>query len=135
LKPKALQKPCHPGVRGVHIEDLRGFDLVGKSLDNGAPMGPYIVPIEFLPNYDSVRVTTRVNGEIMQDSDTSYLIHDIPRLLRYATSVMTLWPGDVIATGTPSGVGHGRNPRVYLKPGDVVEIEIEGIGTLVTPIR
>jgi len=55
--------------------------------------------------------------------------------LRYATSVMTLWPGDVIATGTPSGVGHGRNPRVYLKPGDVVEIEIEGIGTLVTPIR
>ena len=120
-----------PGAAGRYPNDW----FPGKSLDNGAPMGPYIVPIEFLPNYDHIRVTTRVNGEIMQDSDTSYLIHDIPRLLRYATSIMTLWPGDVIATGTPSGVGHGRDPRVYLKPGDVVEIEIEGIGTLVTPIR
>ncbi len=120
-----------PGAEGRYPNDW----FPGKSLDHGAPMGPYIVPLEFLPNYDNVRVTTRVNGETMQDSDTSYLIHDIPRLLRYATSIMTLWPGDVIATGTPSGVGHGRNPRVYLKPGDVVEIEIEGIGTLVTPIR
>jgi 2-keto-4-pentenoate hydratase/2-oxohepta-3-ene-1,7-dioic acid hydratase in catechol pathway len=98
-------------------------------------MGPYIVPKEFLPNYGRVRLTTRVNGQVMQDSDTSYLIHDIERLLRYATGIMTLWPGDVIATGTPEGVGHGRTPRVYLRPGDVVEITIEGIGTLVTPIR
>jgi 2-keto-4-pentenoate hydratase/2-oxohepta-3-ene-1,7-dioic acid hydratase in catechol pathway len=107
----------------------------GKSLDDAAPMGPYLVPKEFLPNYGRLRLITRVNGEVMQDSDTSYLIHDVEHLLRYATSVMTLWPGDVIATGTPSGVGHGRNPRVYLKPGDVVEIEVEGIGTLVTPIQ
>jgi len=107
----------------------------GKSMDNAAPMGPYIVPLEFLPNYAQLRVTTRVNGEIMQDSDTSYLIHDVERLLRFATSTMTLWPGDVIATGTPSGVGNGRTPPVYLKSGDTVAIEVEGIGTLVTPIE
>ena len=109
--------------------------FAGKSMDNAAPMGPWIVPKEFLPGYANLRLTTRVNGELMQDSNTSYLIHDVERLLRYATSIMTLWPGDVIATGTPSGVGNGRRPPVYLKPGDEVAIEIEGIGTLVTPIR
>jgi len=107
----------------------------GKSMDNAAPMGPYIVPKEFLPNHAKLRVTTRINGEIMQDSNTSYLIHNVERLLRYITSRMTLWPGDVIATGTPSGVGNGRKPPIYLKPGDTVAIEIEGIGTLVTPIE
>lgn len=106
----------------------------GKSMDHAAPMGPYITPKEFLPNHAKLRITTRVNGEVMQDSNTSYLIHDVERLLRYVTSRMTLWPGDVIATGTPSGVGNGRKPPVYLKPGDTVEIEVEGIGTLVTPI-
>jgi 2-keto-4-pentenoate hydratase/2-oxohepta-3-ene-1,7-dioic acid hydratase in catechol pathway len=109
--------------------------FAGKSMDGAAPMGPYLVPKEFLPNYDRLQLTTRVNGEVMQDSDTSYLIHDVERLLRYATRTMTLWPGDVIATGTPEGVGNGRTPPVYLKPGDVVSIEVEGIGTLVTPIR
>jgi 2-keto-4-pentenoate hydratase/2-oxohepta-3-ene-1,7-dioic acid hydratase in catechol pathway len=107
----------------------------GKSMDDSAPMGPYIVPLEFMPNYGNIRVTTRVNGEVMQDSNTSYLIHDVERVLRFATRTMTLWPGDVIATGTPSGVGNGRSPQVFLKPGDTVEIEVEGIGTLVTPIE
>ena len=107
----------------------------GKSMDSSAPMGPYITPKEFLPNHANLRITTRVNGEIMQDSNTSYLIHNVERLLRFTTSKMTLWPGDVIATGTPSGVGKGRTPPVYLKPGDEVAIEIEGIGILVTPIR
>ena len=107
----------------------------GKSMDHAAPMGPYVVPKEFLPNYGELRVTTRVNGEVMQDSDTSYLIHDVERLLRYATGIMTLWPGDVVTTGTPEGVGRGRTPPIYLKPGDVVEIEVEGVGTLVTPIQ
>lgn len=107
----------------------------GKSMDNAAPMGPYIVPKEFLPNYANLRVTTRVNGKVMQDSNTSYLIHGVEHLLRYVSSRMTLWPGDVVATGTPSGVGAGREPPVFLKPGDSVAIEIEGIGTLVTPIE
>jgi 2-keto-4-pentenoate hydratase/2-oxohepta-3-ene-1,7-dioic acid hydratase in catechol pathway len=107
----------------------------GKSMDNAAPMGPYITPREFLPDYANVSITTRVNGEIVQDSNTSYLIHDVEHLLRFATSRMTLWPGDVIATGTPAGVGAGRTPPVFLKPGDNVTIEVEGIGTLLTPIE
>jgi len=124
---RAAQMP----VNGRYARDW----FSGKSMDNAAPMGPYIVPKEFLPNHADLRVTTRVNGEIMQDSNTSYLIHNVERLLRFVTSRMTLWPGDVIATGTPSGVGNGRKPPVYLKPGDTVAIEIEGIGTLVTPIE
>jgi 2-keto-4-pentenoate hydratase/2-oxohepta-3-ene-1,7-dioic acid hydratase in catechol pathway len=107
----------------------------GKSMDNAAPMGPHIVPKEFLPNYANLRITTKVNGEIMQDSNTSYLIHDVEHLLRFVTSRMTLWPGDVISTGTPSGVGAGRKPPVFLEQGDTVTIEIEGIGTLMTPIE
>lgn len=124
---RAAQSP----VDGRYARDW----FAGKSMDRAAPMGPWIVPKEFLPDHANLRLVTRVNGEVMQDSNTSYMIHDVPRLLRYITSKMTLWPGDVIATGTPSGVGNGRNPPVYLKPGDTVEIEIEGIGTLVTPIR
>jgi len=106
----------------------------GKSMDQGAPMGPYVVMKEFLPNYNQLELITRVNGQLMQSSDTSYLIHDVERLIRYASGVMRLWPGDVLATGTPEGVGRGRNPSIYLEPGDIVEIEVEGIGTLVTPI-
>ncbi|NNC63571.1 MAG: fumarylacetoacetate hydrolase family protein [Gammaproteobacteria bacterium] len=124
---RAAQSP----VDGRYTRDW----FAGKSMDRAAPMGPWIVPKEFVPNYDELRLVTRVNGQVMQDSNTSYMIHDVPRLLRYITSKMTLWPGDVIATGTPSGVGNGRTPPVYLKPGDTVEIEIEEIGTLVTPIR
>jgi 2-keto-4-pentenoate hydratase/2-oxohepta-3-ene-1,7-dioic acid hydratase in catechol pathway len=107
----------------------------GKSMDNAAPMGPFIVPKEFVPNYGNLRITTKVNGEIMQDSNTSYLIHGVEHLVRYVSSRMTLWPGDVIATGTPSGVGAGRKPPVFLKRGDTVAIDIEDIGTLVTPIE
>lgn len=124
---RAAQAP----INGRYARDW----FAGKSMDNAAPMGPYIVPKEFLPNYANLQITTRVNGEVMQDSNTSYMIHDVERLLRYITSRMTLWPGDVIATGTPSGVGNGREPPVYLKSGDVVTIEIEGIGTLTTPIE
>ena len=124
---RAAQSP----VDGRYARDW----FAGKSMDRAAPMGPWIVPKEFLPNHADLRIVTRVNGEIMQDSRTSYMIHDVPRLLRYITSKMTLWPGDVIATGTPSGVGNGRNPQVYLKAGDTVEIEIEGIGRLITPIE
>lgn len=124
---RAAQSP----VNGRYARDW----FSGKSMDNAAPMGPYVVPKEFLPNYSELNIWTRVNGEIMQESNTSYMIHNVERLLRYATSRMTLWPGDVIATGTPSGVGNGRKPPVYLKPGDTVEIEIEGIGVLMTPIQ
>jgi 2-keto-4-pentenoate hydratase/2-oxohepta-3-ene-1,7-dioic acid hydratase in catechol pathway len=106
-----------------------------KSRDGAAPMGPYIVPKEFLPNYGKLHITTRVNDRVVQDSDTSYMIYGVEHLVRYVTSIMTLYPGDVISTGTPNGVGAARNPPEFLSHGDVVSIDIEGIGTLVTPIE
>jgi len=109
--------------------------LRGKSIDRGAPFGPYIVPKEFLPNHANLRITTKVNGVVKQDGNSKDLIYDEAHMLRFLSSVMTLYPGDVISTGTPDGVGAARKPPEFLKPGDVVEIEIEGIGKLVTPMK
>mgnify|MGYP001287220588 CR=1 FL=1 len=106
----------------------------GKSSDRGAPFGPYIVPKEFIRG-DNLRIITRVNGVTKQDGNSKDMIYPEAHLIRFLTSVLTLYPGDVIATGTPDGVGSARNPPEFLKPGDVVEIEIEGIGTLVTPME
>jgi 2-keto-4-pentenoate hydratase/2-oxohepta-3-ene-1,7-dioic acid hydratase in catechol pathway len=107
----------------------------GKSRDGAAPMGPYIVPKEFLPNYKQLRITTHINDRVVQDSDTSYMIYDVEHLIRFVTSIMTLYPGDVISTGTPDGVGAGRKPPEFLKAGDTVTIDVEGVGRLSTPIR
>jgi 2-keto-4-pentenoate hydratase/2-oxohepta-3-ene-1,7-dioic acid hydratase in catechol pathway len=104
----------------------------GKSIDRGAPFGPVIVPKEFLPNFNNLHLVTRVNGIVKQDSRTSQLIWDEGHMIQYITSIMSLYPGDLISTGTPAGTGAERNE--FLKPGDVVEIEIEGIGTLRTPM-
>jgi 2-keto-4-pentenoate hydratase/2-oxohepta-3-ene-1,7-dioic acid hydratase in catechol pathway len=104
-----------------------------KSTNRCAPFGPYIVPKEFLGNFDKLRLVTRVNGKVMQDQTTADLIWDEANLVRYTTSILMLYPGDVIATGTPSGTGAERGE--FLKPGDVVTIELEGVGTLVTPIE
>lgn len=98
-------------------------------------MGPYIVPKEFLPDHDNLHLVTKINDRIVQDANTGEMIYDSEHLIRYVTSIMTLYPGDVIATGTPEGVGAGRKPPEFLKPGDVVTIEIEKIGTLRTPIK
>jgi 2-keto-4-pentenoate hydratase/2-oxohepta-3-ene-1,7-dioic acid hydratase in catechol pathway len=104
----------------------------GKSIDRGAPFGPVIVPKEFLPNFNNLHLVTRVNGVVKQDGRTSELIWDEGHMIQYITSIMSLYPGDLISTGTPAGTGAERNE--FLKPGDVVEIEIEGIGTLRTPM-
>lgn len=106
----------------------------GKSSDRAAPFGPYIVPKEFI-KHDNLKIMTRVNGVTKQNGNTMDMIYDEAHMIRFLTSVLTLYPGDVIATGTPDGVGRARNPPEYLKPGDVVEIEIEGIGTLRTPME
>src|SRR5204862_6250619 len=90
---------------------------------------------EFLPNYRELRIVTKVNGEVKQDGNTRNLIWDEAHMLRYLTSILTLYPGDVISSGTPDGVGAGRKPPQFLKPGDVVTIETEGSGTLTTPMR
>jgi 2-keto-4-pentenoate hydratase/2-oxohepta-3-ene-1,7-dioic acid hydratase in catechol pathway len=107
----------------------------GKSRDRAAPFGPVIVPKEFLPNHASLRIVTKVNGVVKQDGNTRDLIWDEAHMIRYLSSILTLYPGDVISSGTPDGVGAGRKPPEFLKPGDVVTIEIEGIGTLTTPMR
>lgn len=106
----------------------------GKSIDRGAPFGPYIVPKEFI-DATNLRLTTKVNGVVKQDGSSKDMIYDEAHMIRFLTSAMTLYPGDVIATGTPDGVGMGRRPPEFLKPGDVVEMEIEGIGKLITPMK
>ena len=101
----------------------------GKSLDGTCPMGPWIVTSEGFDPAD-VRVTCRVNGVTKQDSRTKHMYFKIPRLIAELSAGMTLEPGDVISSGTPSGVGYARTPPEFLRPGDLLETEIEGIGTL-----
>jgi 2-keto-4-pentenoate hydratase/2-oxohepta-3-ene-1,7-dioic acid hydratase in catechol pathway len=103
----------------------------GKSFDTFAPLGPWI---ETELDADSVAICARLNGEVMQDSNTSDLIFNTRHLVSYLSQNMTLLPGTVILTGTPSGVGFARKPPVFLRPGDVVEVEIEGIGVLRNPV-
>src|SRR5476651_1300755 len=109
--------------------------FAGKSGDRSAPFGPFIVPKEFVTNPASFHIVTKVNGVVKQDGDTKNFIWDEAHMVRYLTSILTLYPGDVISSGTPDGVGAGRKPPEFLKPGDVVTIEIDGIGTLRTPMR
>ena len=107
----------------------------GKSGDRAAPFGPFILPKEFAPNPPHFRIVTKVNGALKQDGDTKNLIWDERHMIRFLSSILTLYPGDVISSGTPDGVGAGRKPPEFLKPGDTVTIEIDGIGTLTTPMR
>lgn len=102
----------------------------GKSLDTFAPLGPWIVHRTAIPNPQSLRLTLRVNGEIRQDSSTAMMLFPVARLIETLSAGMTLEPGDIIATGTPEGVGMGFTPPKYLQVGRVVEAEVEGIGVL-----
>ena len=104
--------------------------FLGKSLDGYCPMGPCIVTADEIEDVTQLRLTTTVNGELRQDAFVSQLIFDIPALIETVSKVMTLEPGDLIATGTCAGVGIGFDPPRYLKPGDVVAVTIEPIGTL-----
>ena len=106
----------------------------GKSRDRSAPFGPFILPKEFAPSPPHFHIITKVNGVVKQDGSTKNLIWDEAHMIRFLSSILTLYPGDVISTGTPDGVGAGRKPPEFLKAGDVVTIEIEGIGTLRTPM-
>ncbi|PDW03193.1 fumarylacetoacetate hydrolase family protein [Candidatus Viridilinea mediisalina] len=105
-----------------------------KSLDGAAPMGPWIVTSDELPNPHNLRIQLRLNGATMQDANTSQMIFDIPTCIAILTSGLTLEPGDIIATGTPSGVGLGMTPQRWLQAGEVLECEVEGIGVLRNPV-
>ncbi|KAK7001664.1 putative hydrolase [Favolaschia claudopus] len=106
---------------------------IGKSLDTFCPMGPYIVPSSSLA-FNRLHLTTKVNGEVRQSQNTSELIFDIPTLVKTASMGISIQPGDIIATGTPVGVGMGMSPNVWLKDGDLVEISIPPLGTLSNPV-
>ena len=100
----------------------------GKGCDTFAPLGPYLVTADEIPDTNNLRLWLTVNGTMMQDGNTSNLIYKIPFLVSYVSQFMTLLPGDVISTGTPAGVGLGMKPPMFLKDGDVVELGVDGLG-------
>jgi 2-keto-4-pentenoate hydratase/2-oxohepta-3-ene-1,7-dioic acid hydratase in catechol pathway len=107
----------------------------GKTFDGTGPMGPALVTADELPaGADGLGIRSRLNGQVLQDGNTSDMIFGVARTVSILSEVMTLEPGDVIAMGTPSGVGHARKPPLWMKPGDVIECEIDGIGTLSNPV-
>ena len=118
----------------VSARDLQGERgdqwIRGKSIDTFCPLGPYIVTKDEVADPHSLALKTTVNGQVMQDSNTSALLFKIPYLIHYLSQAFTLLPGDVIITGTPPGVGMGMKPPVWLKDGDVVTVEVEGLGQL-----
>jgi 2-keto-4-pentenoate hydratase/2-oxohepta-3-ene-1,7-dioic acid hydratase in catechol pathway len=122
----------------VTARDLQSKDgqwLRAKGFDTFCPLLPGVVPVSELGDGSGLRIVQRLNGDVLQDSSTSELIFGVPRLVAHASNVFTLRPGDLILTGTPAGVGIHRKPPVALADGDVVEIEIEGIGVLRNPVR
>ncbi|HYG18243.1 MAG TPA: fumarylacetoacetate hydrolase family protein [Ohtaekwangia sp.] len=108
--------------------ERNGQWVKGKSCDSFAPMGPYLVTRDEIPDLDNLRLVLTVNGKPLQDGNTSNMVFKVPFLVGYISQFMTLLPGDVISTGTPAGVGLGFNPPVYIKPGDVMELAIDGLG-------
>ncbi len=106
----------------------------GKALDTFAPMGPGIVPAAAIPDPQNLLLTTRVNGRVVQHASTATMIFSVARIISFLSSLMTLEPGDIIATGTPSGVGFKRTPPLFLRDRDIVEVEIEAIGQLRNPV-
>jgi len=108
--------------------------FIGKNIDNFCPMGPYLATTGEIANIKKSRVQSYVNGELRQDSVVKDLIFDIPTLISTLSKGMTLIPGDIIATGTPAGVGIGLKPPIFLKKGDICTLSIDGLGTLENPV-
>ncbi|HVR51531.1 MAG TPA: fumarylacetoacetate hydrolase family protein [Pseudorhodoferax sp.] len=147
------------GRRGRHVRAADALDLVagytcfndgsardfqrkstqwtmGKNFDASGALGPFVVTPDELPaGAHGLRIQARLNGQTVQDSTTADMVFGVPQLIETLSAVMTLLPGDVIATGTPSGVGFARTPPLFMQPGDRCEIEIEGIGVLSNPVR
>ncbi len=108
--------------------------LAGKTFDTFAPTGPFLVTRDEVPDERKLSIRLRLNGETMQDGNTANMIFGVKEIIPYLSTVFTLEPGDLIFTGTPPGVGMARKPPVYMKPGDVAEVEIEGLGVLRNPV-
>ena len=126
----------HNDVSEREFQIERGGQWVkGKSCDTFAPLGPWLVTKDEIKDVNNLRLWLTVRGKKMQDGHTDDLIFKIPFLISYISQFMTLLPGDIISTGTPSGVGLGMNPPVYLKEGDVIELGIDGLGTQKQQVR
>jgi 2-keto-4-pentenoate hydratase/2-oxohepta-3-ene-1,7-dioic acid hydratase in catechol pathway len=125
---------CANDVSAREVQFGDGQWFRGKGFDSFCPVGPEVVPFAELDPSD-LRIQQRLNGEVIQDARTSALIFGIPFLVSYISQAITLERGDLILTGTPVGVGYFREPRLALRPGDVVEVEVEGIGTLRNEVR
>jgi 2-keto-4-pentenoate hydratase/2-oxohepta-3-ene-1,7-dioic acid hydratase in catechol pathway len=124
-------------VNDVSARDLQFSDgqwARAKSLDTFCPVGPEVVPAREIPDPQALGIRTRLNGELMQDSTTAGMIFTVAEIVAFASEAITLEPGDLIATGTPAGVGFARTPPVWLRPGDEVTVEIDGIGALTNPV-
>ncbi|MBV9817911.1 MAG: fumarylacetoacetate hydrolase family protein [Solirubrobacterales bacterium] len=106
----------------------------GKAIDTFGPCGPALVTIDEIPDLQALRVRTRVNGETVQDGNTAEMIFSVAETIAFLSRIMTLEPGDIIATGTPAGIGNARDPKLFLNAGDVVEVELEDVGTLRNPV-
>lgn len=124
------------GDREGRGDNRYGSDwLVWKSTETFAPLGPFITPAEFVADAHALDIGFTLSGAVMQDANTRQMQHSIPELIHFASNNLVLRPGDVIATGTPDGVGVARTPPVFMEPGDVAACSVEGIGELVNPVR
>jgi 2-keto-4-pentenoate hydratase/2-oxohepta-3-ene-1,7-dioic acid hydratase in catechol pathway len=121
-------------LNDVSVRDVQrrhgGQFFKGKSTDGTCPIGPWIITADEIPDPSGRAIMTRVNGVTKQDSNTKYMIFDVPTTIESLSAGLTLEPGDIVATGTPDGVGFARTPPEWLVPGDVVEVEVEGVGVL-----
>jgi acylpyruvate hydrolase len=124
------------------LNDISARDLqlaspqwtMGKAFDTSGPCGPALVTADEVPDPQTLDLQTTLNGEMVQSTNTSLMINPVARLIEYISSLITLVPGDVIATGTPSGVGHARDPKLYLRAGDSVTVSISGVGELTSNV-
>jgi 2-keto-4-pentenoate hydratase/2-oxohepta-3-ene-1,7-dioic acid hydratase in catechol pathway len=140
---RAKEEEVMPAIFGYTLlNDVSARDVqfkdsqitLGKNFNGFAPIGPAIVTTDELKEPGRVRLQTRLNGRTMQDGNTSEWLFQLPRLLSFVSQVMVLEPGDIVTTGTPAGVGYFRKPQVFMKAGDTIEIEGEGIGVLRNPL-
>jgi 2,4-didehydro-3-deoxy-L-rhamnonate hydrolase len=125
-------------LNDVSARDLQFSDgqwVRGKSLDAFCPVGPHFVSADDVPDPQALSIRALVNGDVLQDSNTSNMIFSVAEIVAHVSQAITLEPGDLIATGTPAGVGAFRDPPIWLEPGDEVTIEIESIGALTNPVR
>jgi 2,4-didehydro-3-deoxy-L-rhamnonate hydrolase len=121
-------------VSSRYIQFKDNNEMMGKNFETFSPIGPCIVTADEIPYPEQCRLTLKLNGQVMQDGTNQDWCFSLSRLIEWLTMAITMYPGDIVSTGTPSGIGYFRKPQVFLKPGDICELEISGIGKLINPV-